>query len=69
MPTGTQDKSFEEEMRDSVDEVKMSSGTLSNALYWISRNLNPDDVFNEKQLQEWAESNGYTKRINNESDK
>lgn len=61
MPTGSQDKAFAEEMRDSVDEVKMSDGTLNNAIYWISRNLNPDDVFSDKDLSGWAEANGYVK--------
>jgi hypothetical protein len=61
MPTNQQDKDFAEEMRDSVDEVKMSSGALDNAIYWIARNLNPDDVFEEKDLNAWAEANGYSK--------
>jgi hypothetical protein len=61
MPTTSQDKLFAETMRDSVDEVKMSNGTLGNAIDWISHNLNPDDVFSDKDLRAWAESNGYVK--------
>jgi len=55
------DLEFAEAMRDSVDEVRMSNGTLDNAIYWIARNLNPDDVFSDKDLEAWAEANGYTK--------
>lgn len=61
MPTGNQDKAFAEEMSQSVDEVKMSSGALDNAIAWIENNLSPDDVFGDKKLEAWAESNGYTK--------
>jgi len=61
MPTSREDSEFAEVMRDSVDEVKMSSSSLDNAIYWISNHMNPDEIFSEKQLKEWAESNGYTK--------
>lgn len=61
MPTQREDSEFAEVMRDSVDEVKMSSSSLDNAIDWISNHMNPDEIFSEKQLKEWAESNGYTK--------
>lgn len=61
MPTSREETSFAEVMRDSVDEVKMSSSALDNAIDWISSNMNPDEVFDEKSLKEWAESNGYVK--------
>lgn len=61
MPTSREDSEFAEVMRDSVDEVKMSSSSLDNAIDWISNHMNPDEIFSEKQLKEWAESNGYTK--------
>jgi hypothetical protein len=61
MPTQREDSEFAEVMKDSVDEVKMSNTSLDNAIDWISSNLNPDEVFNDKALKEWAESNGYTK--------
>lgn len=54
MPTGHQDKAFAEEMRDSVDEVKMSTSTLDNAISWIAANLDPEDVFDEKKLKGFA---------------
>ena len=61
MPTNTQDKAFAEEMRDSVDYVMMSNSALDNAINWIANNLDPDQVFDNKKLQDWAESNGYVK--------
>ena len=61
MPTGTQDKSFAELMKDSIDEVKMSTSSLDNAIEWIGENLQPEDVFSEKELERWAESNGFVK--------
>lgn len=59
MPSNSQDKSFGEEMAASLDELKMSSSTLDNAISWMQSNLEPDDVFTEKQLAAWAERNGY----------
>ena len=61
MPTTNQDKSFAEEMAANLDELKMSNTTLDNAIAWIGNELEPDDVFSEKQLSAWAESNGYVK--------
>lgn len=61
MPTQAQDKGFAEEMRDSVDEIRMANGTLDNAIAWISKNLDPGEVFSDKDLAGWAESNGYFK--------
>ena len=48
-------------MKDNVDEVKMSTTSLDSAIEWMQSQLDPDDVFTEKQLENWAESNGYTK--------
>jgi hypothetical protein len=62
MPTTSQDKAFAEEMKDQIDEIKMSSTALDAAISWIGDNLNPDDVFSEKQLQSWAENNGYAEK-------
>ncbi len=61
MPTNSQDKSFADEMQQSVDEVKMSNTSLDNAIAWMQGNLEPDDVFSEKKLIAWAESNGFIK--------
>lgn len=61
MATNRQELDFAEVMRDSVDEIKMSTVTLDNAIDWIADQLDPDDVFSEKKLEQWAESNGYKK--------
>ena len=61
MPTSKEDQSFADVMKDSVDEVKISNTALDNAIDWIGNNLNPDEVFSESDLGEWAEKNGYTK--------
>ena len=61
MPTSKQDTDFAKEMSASIDEVKMSSTTLDIAIGWIQDNLEPDDIFLDKVLAAWAESNGYTK--------
>jgi hypothetical protein len=36
---------------------------LGDVTEWVADNLDPEDVFTEKQLEEWAEDNGFT-RIN-----
>lgn len=61
MPTSRQDQDFADVMKDNVDEVKMSTTSLDSAIEWIQSQLEPDDVFTEKQLGSWAESNGYSK--------
>jgi hypothetical protein len=38
------------------------SGLLAKAVEWIRGNLEPEDVFEERELESWAESNGYEKR-------
>lgn len=34
---------------------------LVDAILWMQQNLEPEDIFSEKQLSNWAEANGYTK--------
>ena len=36
---------------------------LDTVVGWVADKLDPEDVFTEKQLEEWAEYNGFT-RIN-----
>jgi hypothetical protein len=37
----------------------MTSGyLLDEAIGWISKNLNPEDVFKKEALTTWAENNG-----------
>ena len=53
MTTPKQDKEFV--------ETVISTTLLEDAIEWISRNMNPEDVFKENDLETWAESNGYVK--------
>lgn len=61
MTTQKQDKDFIQLMTDQVDEIKMQSTTLDFAIEWIGKNLDPEDVFSTKDLDRWAESEGYIK--------
>lgn len=56
--TARQDSDFAEEMRSNVE---VSKKALGYAIDWIAANLEPGDVFDDKQLSVWAEANGYTK--------
>lgn len=42
-----------------VYECKFGSEFLGLIVDWIGENLNPDDVFGEDALKDWAESHGY----------
>lgn len=61
MPTKSKDAAFAEEMEGSLDRIVMGNATLDNAIAWIDSNLDPDEVFDQKKLEAWAESNGYVK--------
>lgn len=61
MPSTRQDKEFAEEMEGSLDRIVMSSSSLDNAINWMQSKLTPDDVFTDKQLDDWATLNGYVK--------
>ncbi len=56
MPTVRQDRDF----RDIVREM-IGDSVLQEAIDYISSNLDPDEVFDEKDLKNWAENNGYVK--------
>ncbi|HRP33524.1 MAG TPA: hypothetical protein PKV73_16625 [Agriterribacter sp.] len=63
MPTSNQNNGFAQMLSDDcIDEVKLSRTALDNAIDWISQNLDPDDVFDSKQLSTWAENNGYVEK-------
>lgn len=63
MPTGKHDTEFASAMEEDVKtEITVSKGALDNAIWWIAKNLSPDEVFDEKQLINWCESNGYIKK-------
>jgi hypothetical protein len=61
MTSVKQDQLFAEEMSGQAEEVKMKHSTLDVAIDWIQDNLSPEDVFDTKDLQTWAENNGYVK--------
>ena len=37
----------------------INENLLDEAINWIKSNMNPDDVFDEDQLEEWAKDNGF----------
>ena len=63
MPTKYQDELFADEMKGMAEEftVKMSISTLDVAVDWMQKNLEPEDIFSEKQLSNWAEAAGWVK--------
>ena len=38
----------------------MPNDFLEECIDWISSNMNPEDVFKEKDLEYWATRNGFT---------
>jgi len=62
MPTSQQDIDFASRMeKETKVNLIISSDALDIATAWISNHLNPEDVFSDKDLSAWAESNGYVK--------
>lgn len=49
----SQEKSF-------MDSLNLHS-LASDAVDWVADNLEPDEVYDDNALQEWAENNGYIK--------
>lgn len=49
--------------RDGKDFISgvIGDNLLDDAIDWISSHLEPDDIFDEYSLGEWAERNGYVK--------
>ena len=52
--TSSQDRSF--------IQSTIETTLLQNAIDWIQTNLEPDAVFTEAQLEQWAENNDFVKR-------
>lgn len=62
MSTTRQDQEFSRYMEGQMEvEVKYTSSALDTAIEYIGNEFSPDDVFSTKQLESWAESNGYEK--------
>lgn len=58
MPTTGQNRDF----KSMLEEELIPRDFLEDSVIpWINRNLEPDDVFDEKELKSWAKNNGYTK--------
>lgn len=57
MTTARQDRDF-------AEKILEPSTLLDKAIAWIRSNLEPDDVFSDDRLFEWAENNGYVKADN-----
>jgi hypothetical protein len=55
----SQERDFVREITSSLEPI-----LLPYAVEYISRNMNPEDVFPDKDLEYWAESNGYIKADN-----
>jgi len=51
--TSSEDRRFLEEV--------IGSRVLESAIDWIQNNLNPSDVFTERDLDSWATLNDYEK--------
>lgn len=58
MPSTRQDEAFADSMN---DHVLVSKKALDAAIVFIADELEPEDVFSDKKLSQWAESNGYVK--------
>lgn len=55
MPSSRQDREYRQSVIDKIE----SSINLDDAIEWIKSNLNPEDVFNAKDLRQWADENDY----------
>jgi hypothetical protein len=49
----------ERDFKEAVVNNNIPDGILGDAVDWISHNMEPEDVFSEKDLISWAENNGY----------
>lgn len=67
MPTGQQDNDFAIMLEEDSLQVEVSAkkNALDNAIWWIDKNLDPEDVFSTKKLESWAEAKGYVKQTDN----
>lgn len=63
MTTVRQDKLFADALiKTIVAAIRGEDGILlETAIEWMQENLSPESVFNESELESWAEENGYVK--------
>ena len=63
MTTASKDRAFLDKLdlsskiNDAVSDS--TAGLLETAIDWIKNNLEPIDVFSERDLETWAENNGF----------
>ena len=57
MTSAQQDREF----LDGMLHVLRNDRLLETAIEWIQNNLYPEDVFSDKDLDQWAEENEYVK--------
>lgn len=55
MTTSIQDRKFNEML---MEHLRQDS-SLEQCVEWIRNNMNPEDVFSDKDLAQWAEEIGY----------
>jgi hypothetical protein len=58
MVTATLQEPDVDDILDSIDDYDL--------IDWVKRNKNPDDLFSETELIQWAESEGYIKQNENQ---
>ena len=62
MTTAKQDREFAELVKKGfIEEIVISVASLDEAIHWIKKNIDPEEVFDVEQLDKWAENNGYKK--------
>lgn len=62
MSTSKQDRDFSSIMMGEINtQITLDGSALDTAIDFIASNFSPEDVFSTKDLENWAESNGYTK--------
>jgi hypothetical protein len=61
---GNNMRKFEYREKDGFQEaiVNQIPNLLDDAIDWISKKLEPEDVFSIGDLEAWAETNGYEKK-------
>lgn len=58
MITNTTHNSFFSEIIEPLTHTNVIGSPLTDTIDWIQKKLKPEDVFTQKQLEEWAEENG-----------
>lgn len=61
MSTSKQERNFKDFVVENFISSNLPGSLLDDCLDWVRDNLQADDVFPEKELERWAEANGYTK--------